>query len=225
MLSNVENAPEPASLALQNIVPEIGIRLNNLEEKLLAEARLNHAAQEATRRAIEETLAATRRLTQIVSDVLQGRATISINMTSGTHNMQSLPGTPISHSPTTEPPSAPPGSAATDDESATTTTTNAFNLPAALSLITLSRSLTTVQDLCREYKEGLGGNVSVESNPKLYRQNNKDHRYFYRRNHIWNFIIDSAEEKNAPEHEIVEELEVVRLRWFGSAKSLDWLGK
>jgi hypothetical protein len=51
--------------------------------------------------------------------------------------------------------------------------------------LSLSRSLSTVHDLWREYKIGINGNPPAESCPKRYQSNETERRFFTRRNIIW----------------------------------------
>jgi hypothetical protein len=63
--------------------------------------------------------------------------------------------------------------------------------------VRLSRAISSVHDLWREYKEGLGGNPSVESSEsrgdQMYRSNDTERRFLNRRMSIWSHIIENGD--------------------------------
>jgi hypothetical protein len=91
--------------------------------------------------------------------------------------------------------------------------------------LSLSRSLTTVQQLWQEYKYGLNGRPPVEMQPNKYKSTDTDRRYFNRRQVIWRQVKRNAQRFNCPEENAVSQLEEFRQRGDSVhlTKSLNWL--
>ncbi|KAI3633127.1 hypothetical protein MIR68_009202 [Amoeboaphelidium protococcarum] len=90
---------------------------------------------------------------------------------------------------------------------------------------TMSRGLSTVQDVWREYKEGIGGNPSVESLEQQFgakwRSKDSERKHFSRRLVIYKFI-QSKIDSGLSENDVLTALERKRL---GDKLSLDNLQK
>ena len=223
--------------------------LENLQETTLNEARVNQRAQEEMKRAIMNSLAETQRLNQSFRDVLQGRATHQIHLNAPINSETQAAADSNAEDASSRPRIGAPSMSflppITDSLSVTPTTASGTDMapgteigestlpgrtPSQVTpIVRLSRAISSVHDLWREYKEGLGGNPSVESSEsrgdRMYRSNDTERRFLNRRMSIWSHIIETAIERNVPEEAIVTELEQFRLTAFEQPKSLDWLSK
>jgi ribosomal protein S19E (S16A) len=88
----------------------------------------------------------------------------------------------------------------------------------------MSRSLTSVSELWKEFHEGIAGNPSIQSLEERYgntwRKSSSDSKFFSKRRLIIEKVLDIVQKEGVTTKEAISKLDT-----FRGSKTLDWLSK